>query len=312
MNPLHFFRQPDLKLEAVDLGNRTVRVPFVRIEGTQPGPTMVVTGGMDGDEYPGILAAYEIVRRYAGARDAFHGTLVVLPIVNVPGWENESSNNPDDRQFPKYFYPGKPEGRPTERLVSWLIETHVRGTDAWYDLHSGAITEGLQPFPWTWNSGVKRVDELNAAFIARTGAAFAMNERASPTSKAGALAREGCWYVLAESGARASTHPDDVALHVRWVEDAMAALGMLDRAAPAPTATKVLREVTYLYAKDPGVWELAHPFNPHVRKGTEIGRTRALDRLDGSPLLSPCDGEALWWKETPSMRHDDILCAIGH
>ncbi|NBS41520.1 hypothetical protein EBS80_02570, partial [bacterium] len=86
----------------------------------------------------------------------------------------------------------------------------------------------------------------------------------------------------------------------------------LDRPAPTSPAPKVLHEVTYLYAKDAGLWELAQPFNPHVRKGTEIGRTRALDRLDGSPLIAPCDGEALWWKETPSMRHDDILCAIGH
>lgn len=312
MNPLHFLRRPDLALTSLDLGNRTVRIPVARIEGAAPGPTMVVTGGMDGDEYPGILAAYELIRRYASDRNALRGTLVVLPIVNVPGWDNECSPNPDDRQFPKYFFPGKPHGRPTERLVSWLIETHVRGTDAWYDLHSGAITEGLQPFPWTWSSGVARVDALNAAFLARTGAAFALNERASPTSKAGALAREGCWYVLAESGARASTHPDDVARHVRWAEDAMATLGMIDLPPAAAVTPKLLREVSYVTAKDDGIWELARPFDPHLRKGTEIGRTRALDRLAGSPLSSPCDGEALWWKETPSMRHGDILCAIGH
>ncbi len=312
MNPLHLFRRPDLSLEAVDLGNRVVRVPVARIEGASAGPTMVVTGGMDGDEYPGILAAYELIRRYAADRSSLRGTLVVIPIVNVPGWENESSHNPDDRQFPKYFYPGKPQGRPTERLVSWLIETHVRGTDAWYDLHSGAITEGLQPFPWTWSSGVKRVDELNAAFLARTGAAFAMCEHASATSKAGALAHEGCWYVLAESGARASTHPDDAARHVGWIEDAMATLGMIDRAAPAAAPPKVLREVSYVYAKEDGLWELARPFHLHVRKGSALGVARPLDRLSGSTLTAPCDGEALWWKETPSMRHGDILCAIGH
>ena len=45
----------------LDLGSAVIRVPVADIKGRAPGKTLLVTAGVDGDEYASIDAAYTMI-----------------------------------------------------------------------------------------------------------------------------------------------------------------------------------------------------------------------------------------------------------
>src|SRR3989344_9294675 len=112
-----------IDLRTVDIGGRKIEIPVWEKQSPIPGKTIVITAGIDGDEYAGIEAAYELIRIYS--KQSFSGRLVIIPVVNIPGFEEAVSYNPLDKKYPKYIYPGKKNGSSTERLLYWLSTNFV-------------------------------------------------------------------------------------------------------------------------------------------------------------------------------------------
>ena len=72
------------------------------------GPTLLLSGGMHGDEVNGI----EIVRKFLSkgiADKILCGTIIAIPIINVYGFINFSRDVPDGKDVNRSF-PGKPDG----------------------------------------------------------------------------------------------------------------------------------------------------------------------------------------------------------
>jgi predicted deacylase len=300
-----------LIMRKVDLGGPSDRVPVAVIRGRRPGTTMLVTGGVDGDEYAGIAAAYALIERFEDGD--FSGTLVIVPVVNMPGFRAEMSQNPLDGKFPKYVFPGSSRGTPTERLMHWLVSEYAKGASAWLDLHSGAITEGLRPFLWAFETGVAAIDGTTRQFLRAAAPETAVLEAAAWHSKAATLAGRDCLYAIAESGERGRVTQEDVDRHVGWTLALMGTLGMIEAAADAPHAspTRLLRHVEMVYAPYEGVWRPDAAKSEDVRKGVRLGTCATLDGTARREIFAPSGGTMLWWKETMAMRPGDILAAIG-
>lgn len=298
-----------IRMVPVDLGGHVVHVPVAEIEGSRPGKTLLVTGGTDGDEYAGMAAAYALIEKYAGGD--FAGRLVVVPVLNVPGFEAECSPNPLDGKYPKLVGLGNARGTATDRLMRWLAESHASRAAAWMDLHGGAITEGVRPYVWLFECGVPEHDLFAQTYGRTCGAGTVLFERAGVMSKAGELARGGCCYVLAESGARGFRDAEDVERHVGWTEAMMRSLGMIAGDAEAGEPGLVLRRVHFVRVPFAGIW---HPsdFSPDaIEQGMTLGTCVRLDGTGEKAITAPASGVGLWWKETMAMRDGDILIAIG-
>ncbi|MDO8618158.1 MAG: succinylglutamate desuccinylase/aspartoacylase family protein [Candidatus Uhrbacteria bacterium] len=298
-----------LKTVRVDLGSRVLRMPVADLRGNKPGKTLLITGGMDGDEYAGIEAAYQLAKKFQACD--FAGRLVVIPIVNLPGFEAECSLNPLDHRYPKFVFPGRCDGSPTERLIHWLVTTYVQEADVWRDLHGGSLTERMTPFLWTFETGVASVDAFMKTLHATVPAEPVLFERAERSSKAARLARRGCVYVLAESGDRIP-RAEDVTRHREWVECLMGLLGMIKCSSrKLSSASTILRRVYYAEAPFDGLWYLEAMIPDRLNKGEPLGVCVRRDESGQHPIRSPASGRVLWWKETPSITRGDILCAIG-
>lgn len=296
---------------SVDLGDRSVQIPVADMVGKLPGKTLVVTAGMDGDEYAGIAAAYEVIDRYADGN--FAGRLVVIPMVNVPGFMAECSQNPIDGLFPKNLFPGRSNGSATERLVHWLKTTWFDGADCVFDCHGAAITEGLNPFLWLYRSGSLGADLIDAV-AQRSGAELIVQEQVGMGTKAHALAKHGCAYILAESGGAGKALAVDTSRHVRWIEATMAALGMIDapEARENPQQPAVYRRVSYTVAPCDGIWS-PEPFKGSIVESKQLlGTYETLRGTGKTPMYLRHGGMRLWWKETMAMRKGDVLCAVAY
>lgn len=287
---------------------KSPKLDAIELLGTTPGKTLLITAGMDGDEYAGIAAAHEIVRKFSSR--PFSGKLVIIPIVNMPGFMNESSHNPIDGKFPKLYFPGNPRGSSTEQIVASLAP-HALAADCWLDLHSGAMTEGLNPFLWLHRAGQREINSRIDQIISTDIADRVLIESCPMGTKAAQLAKHGCMYVVAESGARGNHDAVDIQRHVRWSEAMMSSLGMVDEAPPQTTTPIVMNQIRYVIAPHDGIWDPSVFATETIKKNDAIGTARSINGGKPKTITAPVAGYRLWWKETMRMKKGDVLCAIG-
>jgi len=109
-------------------------IPYWRLEGQGPGPTLLVLGGVHGNEFEGPLALYELLQELP--EKEFVGTVIVVPWTNLPAVEACRRETPLDGKNLARCFPGSPEGTFTERLAYSVGQELIRGADFLLDLHS--------------------------------------------------------------------------------------------------------------------------------------------------------------------------------
>ncbi len=304
------FKNP-LTLVPVSLGKEKMFVPVAEIPGKSPGKTLLITAGMDGDEYESIEAAYALIEKYKTR--AFAGRLVIIPIVNMYGFEARCAENPLDNLFPKHLYPGRRNGTPSERLLHWLSTSYVRDTQAWIDMHSGSVSESLVPFAWLYKTGIEAVDTQAQAWYIESGAQYIVFQKAERGWRANLLAQHSCLYFETEAGERSSLKKEHIEQHIAWVELLMQQLGMLPT---TPSATKhtqtIFDGVRKVIATHNGLFYPVHSATQTINKGDTLGSLRTYDLRKIDTVTSPIQGTILWQRDTPMVRKGDTLCGIGY
>jgi len=297
----------------------------VHIASHVPGPKLLVTGGVHGNEVCGTLA----IRRVLAELDA--GTLVIrrgsvsfVPVCNPLAFQRGQRGG--DRNLNRALEP-KPAPQDNEdRLANWLCPI-LAAHDGLLDLHSfhsgGApfVMVGphdnagpLEPFAQAAvEEGLARVLGVPRAVDGWLGTyadgvaqrrAQALADGLSPESlpelhpRYGVGATEymrsqGGWALTLECG----EHTSPAAVDVAWqaIHRTLAHLGLIDAPPPAPVAgmqcMRLFTVVDRQHADDRFVrdWQ---SFDP-VRAGEAIGH-----RADGSAVCAPDDG----WIVFPNTR----------
>ena len=291
----------------VDLGPVTVRIPVVRIQGYRDGPALLVTAGVDGDEYAGIAAAYRIIREFS--RIQFRGSLTVIPIVNIPGFYAKTSKNPLDGAYPKYIFPGKIRGTPSERLCYWLY-TYTLHAQFWLDMHSGAQSERLTPFVGSWASGSTSIDALVRKVIDAAPSRYASFEPSIP-AKTQLLATHGCAYLLAESGELGLSDAVSVGRHVRWARCVASVLGMTNEKFSRRKKT-IFTHIVEFGARHSGLWFPSYTKPRLFKRGEILGEIRRENGTLREKILCTRTGAMLWGKVGMRAEKGDILAGLGY
>ncbi|MFT6179534.1 MAG: putative deacylase [Paracoccaceae bacterium] len=119
-----------------------VDLSVVVVHGRRPGPTLLVTACVHGDEINGS----EIIRRLlkTSSLKGLRGTLLAVPILNVPAFLNRSRYLPDRRDLNRLF-PGSSTGSLGSRLARVVSEELIPRCDAVVDLHTGAVNRANLP-----------------------------------------------------------------------------------------------------------------------------------------------------------------------
>jgi len=111
-----------------------IRVPVTILNGEYRGPTVFLSGAIHGDELNGI----EVVRTVAQdwSHSNLHGTLVCLPVLNVPGFIAQQRYLPVyDRDLNRSF-PGSKEGTSADRIAASLFSNFIEPCDYGLDFHT--------------------------------------------------------------------------------------------------------------------------------------------------------------------------------
>ncbi len=103
--------------------------------GLKPGPTVLLLGGVHGDEINGI----EALRGMAEKGEFNHllkGNVILIPLLNVFGFINFSREVPDGKDVNRSF-PGSLKGSLASRVASVITRKILPSVDIAIDLHTG-------------------------------------------------------------------------------------------------------------------------------------------------------------------------------
>ncbi len=224
-----------------------------RVEGRQPGPHLLVTGGVHGDEFEPMAAVRRLLLRLRP--EGLRGRVTLVPVVNEPAFRIGRRTAEDGLDLARTC-PGRPDGSVTERIAFALSEL-IRSADFYVDLHTGGTRLRVLPLvgymlhpeeavlaaqrrmgrafglPIVWGTD-PNLDgrSLSVARDARVPAIYAEYHGGSCDLAGVSAYVEGCLNVLAELGmidAPIARRPEPLV-----VEDARASSGHMQVNHPSP------------------------------------------------------------------------------
>lgn len=141
-----------------------IDLPVYVFRAKEPGPTLLLTAGMHGDETNGI----EIVRQLISSKKIMpeRGSVIAIPIVNIYGFLQHARYLPDGKDLNRSF-PGHKSGSLAKR-VAWAVMNDIMPlVDYGVDFHTGGANVSNYPqirceFKFTKNG--KLASFFNAPF----------------------------------------------------------------------------------------------------------------------------------------------------
>lgn len=112
----------------------SVDVPVFVERSKKPGPIVLFTAGIHGDEVNGVEIVRQIIAK--GINKPKRGTIICIPVINVFGFINIEREFPDGRDLNRVF-PGSRKGSLASRVANKLLKEVIPDVDFVLDFHTG-------------------------------------------------------------------------------------------------------------------------------------------------------------------------------
>lgn len=240
-------------------------MPVQVIAGKKPGPVMFVSAALHGDEINGI----EIIRRLLKhtALKRLRGTLIAVPIVNVPGFIQRSRYLPDRRDLNRSF-PGSPNGSLAGRIAYGLTQEIIGKADYGIDLHTGAVHRANLP-----QIRANLDSAANAQLAHAFGAPLILDSKPASGTLREYTSDNNIPMLLYEAGEALRFDEASIRVGVRGIIRVLRKLEMLPRASRPGRAMQpiIASSSQWVRADDSGVLRTVVALGEHVEKGQVLG-----------------------------------------
>jgi predicted deacylase len=112
----------------------TIDVPIIIERSKKPGPIVLFTAGIHGDEVNGVEIVRQLIAK--GINKPKCGTIICIPVINIFGFINMKREFPDGRDLNRVF-PGIKGGSLASRVAYKLVKDVVKQVDFVMDFHTG-------------------------------------------------------------------------------------------------------------------------------------------------------------------------------
>lgn len=279
------------------------------------GPSALVTAGVHGDEYEGLLIARKLVAELLP--EAISGRIVIMPGVNWPAVRARRRVSPIDQKNMNRVFPGDGTSGPTAMIADFIERRLLPGMAYAIDLHSGGTQSVFDPCGYVYGMGERafRDRKLAAAHAFGAPRTAVVATTSSGGSLSAACERHGVVMVAAELGGGAAL--DRAGFGVGWegTLNLLRLAGIL-RGAPSPTRTVLLQtrsRASYIMATIDGLFEPSVDLGASVQVGDLAGRIWPMDDLDRPPVAIrfTAGGIVLARRTMPMVVRGDYVCHVG-
>jgi hypothetical protein len=238
------------------------------------GPTVLLTGGVHGDEYEGPIALVKLIRGLD--LSALSGRLIVVPAVNYPAFLAAKRTSPIDEVNLNRTFPGKRNGTATEMIAHYVTTELLPRSDYLIDLHAGGSS--LQYLPtllaprWSDPAQKARLEEFIDAFDPPHVIFYDSVRALSGEDRViGNYAHQNnVFFVTGEFGGGSTVNLEGLAVVENGLRSVLAHLQVLQPPAPLPARRGRTRR---LVMDDPGLYAFSPRrglFEPRFALGDEL------------------------------------------
>ena len=278
-------------------------IPLRVTRAFEPGPTLLVTAAVHGDEINGTGIVHELM--FTSRPELIRGTLILVPVVDLFGFETQDRYMPDRRDLNRCF-PGNPNGSLSKRVAAALFREIVRKSDYCLDLHSAAT--GRTNFP-----NVRAdLDNVGCRRLAKAfGCELMVNGTGPEGSMRRSAVRAGVPTIILEAGEPSKIEPTVLEIGVRGVQNVLAELKMIDSPIRRPPyQTRVVR-TTWLRAQAGGLLRFHVAPGDLVDQGQAISTNVSIFGESQNTLVAPCDGIVLGMTTLPVVKPGEPICHLA-
>lgn len=269
-----------------------IDIPVYVYNAKEPGPTLLVQGGLHGDEINGI----EVIRKMI-QENKFRvqkGAVIAVPILNVFGFIHFSRDVPDGKDVNRSF-PGSKSGSMASRIAYHYITDILPQVDFGIDLHTGGAQRHNYP-----QVRYTQEDSISKKIAEIFNAPFAFPSKLIPGSFRNAARKMGKPSVVFEAGESMRFDNASIEVGMQGVLNVMAHFKMIisiDTKNTENSKSIPLTKRKWLRAPTAGM------FIPDVGNGAEIKK--------GEILGIVTDAIALRNKRIKAP-YDGFICALNH
>jgi len=279
-----------------------VSIPLTVVRGGA-GPTVFITATVHGDELIGVGILRSLLNECSFADLA--GTIVAVPVANVPGFLVLDRRLPDRRDLNRSF-PGSRGGSLASRLAEVLFREVVAKSDFGIDLHTAGAERTNHP--------QVRADLTQphvAALAAAFGCPLIVDSPGPERSLRSTAVAAGVPTIVYEAGSPLRFERPFIQIGVAGILNVLRSLGMLPGAVQQPPVRLVLRRTRWVRAKVGGIVDLKVELGQPLRRGDPISvHTNPFGRGQ-SMLSSPHGGLVLGLTQIPLVHPGDAVCHLA-
>lgn len=280
----------------------TLRIPVFVKRAAVEGPVVFVTAAVHGDEINGSGTIRTLIQDELELKS---GALILVPVVNLLGFDRHSRYLPDRRDLNRCF-PGSASGSLASRMARVIFDEIVGRCDFGIDLHTAAVRRTNFP-----NVRADTKDK-EAKRLAR---AFGSEIILAGAGPAGAFRREackaGCPTIIFEGGEVWKVEPLIVETALRGIRNVLIELGMVDAKPRVPAYQTIIRKTKWIRSEKGGFLQFHIAPGDIVSEGEPIATNTSLLGHERNTLESPFNGVVLGMTTLPATSPGEPVCHIG-
>lgn len=285
--------------------NSPLNMPVEVIHGRFKGPVLLVCAAIHGDELNGV----EIIRRVRSFQslNRLHGTLVLVPVVNLFGFIHQSRYLPDRRDLNRCF-PGSLRGSIASRVAHIFFNEIVAHCTHVIDLHTAAVNRDNLP-------------QVRAALdepgVRKMAMGFSIpviiNSGLIDNSLRMEAGKLGIPVITYEAGEALRLNERSIVTGVRGVVSVMRALEMLPtkRIKTVQAEPYIARSSSWFRAPMDGIFRPLAKLGAKVEAGATLGVISAPFSSEETVLVAETDGIIICVSNLPLVNEGEALFHIA-
>lgn len=239
-------------------------MPIKVAHGKEPGPTMLIMAAIHGNELNGT----EIINRLLSSKalKKLKGTLICIPIVNVPGFINKSRTLPGGANLNESF-PGSETGSMASRIAHLITTEIFPHADICIDLQTGWANFTNLPQVFI-NEKNEHENKLAKAF----GAPVISHCDAEPGSLRELAENQKIPHLVYEAGEAMRFDEKSIRIGLKGIQQVMQNLDMLPTSTKAPKENKsfLMQDQRWVRSPGSGICHNYCQLGEQVTKGQKI------------------------------------------